>query len=176
MEGITGNPQAVTTAAAAKIVGVGYEGLRSYLKRGLLGSSGSMAAFVGRDTEAPDLSSASPKWRRFGSVDLCLIRLAKLLMDAGLPFTAANSIASDPDVRRLFQNRRAPAGLILTWGPYSDFIVFGKEDLAHLPDRLTDLKQTQAVYTLIRLAPIWEEVQSQMSAILAAAPAGIGAN
>lgn len=30
----------VTTARAAEIVGIGYEGLRSYLKRGLLGRSG----------------------------------------------------------------------------------------------------------------------------------------
>ncbi|WP_159070506.1 hypothetical protein [Achromobacter xylosoxidans] len=175
MDETTRNAQSVTTATAAKIVGVGYEGLRSYLKRGLLGSSGLMPPFVGRDVEAPDLSSARAKWRRFGPVDLCLMRLAKLLMDAGLPFGAANGIASDPDVRRQFQGRRVPAGMILSWGPHSDFIVFGKEDLAHLPDRLADLKQTQAVYTVIRLAPIWEEVHAQMSAI-AAAPAGIGAN
>jgi hypothetical protein len=40
----------VTTAKAAEIVSIGYEGLRSYLKRGLLGSSGLLAPFVLRWT------------------------------------------------------------------------------------------------------------------------------
>lgn len=163
----------VTTATAAKIVGIGYEGLRSYLKRGLLGSSGLMPPFVGRDTPAPDLSNVRAKWRRFGVVDLCLMRLAKLLMDAGLDFAAANAIASNADVRGLFQEGRPSQELILTWRPFHDFILFGKEDLAHLPNSLADLQRISAVNTLIYLAPIWDEVHGQMPMVEVTATADV---
>jgi len=163
----------VTTATAAQIVGIGYEGLRSYLKRGLLGSSDLLPPFVGRDTPAPDQSNVRAKWRRFGVVDLCLMRLAKLLMDAGLDFAAANTIASNADVRRLFQGGRPSKELILTWRPFHDFILFGKEDLVHLPNSLADVQRISAVNTLIYLAPIWEEVQGQMRMIEVTATADV---
>jgi hypothetical protein len=159
----------VTTATAADIVGIGYEGLRSHLKRGLLGSSGLMAPFVHRDSPAPDLSNVRAKWRRFGAVDLCLMRLAKHLMDAGLDFAAANSIASHDALRRPFQKGRPSQELILTWRPFHDFILFDQESLGHLPGTLADLQRLSAVNTLIYLAPIWDEVHSKLQGIEAAA-------
>lgn len=172
MEHATRFADTVTTEVAAKIVGIGYEGLRSYLKRGLLGTSGLLTPFVGRDTEAPDPAPRA-KWRRFGVVDLCLLRLAKQLMDAGLAFTAANTIASNPEVRRLFQGCRPSDALILTWHPFGDFITFDKESLAHLPARLEDLQRIDAVNTLIYLAPIWDEVHSQVPATEVTASADV---
>lgn len=129
----------VTTAKAAEIVDIGYEGLRSYLKRGLLGRSGILLPLVASDAPAPDLSNARAKWKRFGYTDLCLIRLAKQLIDLGLSFDQANGIASNEDVRRIFNARRSEGNsVLLAWPPYFDFIVFRQEDLRYLPDRLTE--------------------------------------
>src|SRR5258708_5276350 len=131
--------QTVTTAKAAEIVSIGYEGLRSYLKRGLLGSSGLLAPFVYRDSPAPDLSRVRAKWKRFGLVDLCLMRLAKQLIDLGLSFEQANGIASRDDVRKAFARDPSAAGTtLMAWPPYYDFILFAGDDLRHLPDRLAE--------------------------------------
>lgn len=129
----------VTTAKAAEIVGIGYEGLRSYLKRGLLGRSGISLPLVASDAPAPDLSNARSKWKRFGYTDLCLMRLAKQLIDLGLSFDQANGIASNEDVRRIFHARKSEGdAVLLAWPPYFDFIIFRQEDLRHFPDRLAD--------------------------------------
>ncbi len=143
----------VTTARAAEIVVIGYEGLRSYLKRGLLGSSGVMAPFVHRDAPAPDFGRIRAKWKRFGIVDLCLMRLAKQLIDLGLSFEQANGIASSEDVRQAFSDRRRLSGAILmTWPPHYDFILFVGDDLQHLPDRLTDVGDIAVIVQLDRIA------------------------
>jgi hypothetical protein len=130
----------VTTARAAEIVSIGYEGLRSYLKRGLLGSGGLMAPFVHRDAPAPDLSRARAKWTRFGVVDLCLIRLAKQLIDLGLSFRAY----SHP--------RGLPGATLMTWPPHYDFIVFAGDDLRHLPNRLGEAGDVAVLVQLDRIA------------------------
>ncbi|AZR35904.1 hypothetical protein ABFU18_12860 [Xanthomonas campestris pv. campestris] len=112
----------VTTARAAEILGIGYEGLRSYLKRGLLGSSGVMLPFVGRDAPAPDLSAVRATWKRFGFTDLCLMRLAKQLIGMGLTFEQANSLISREEMRRLFRKGApAPDTMLVCWPPHFDF-------------------------------------------------------
>lgn len=143
----------VTTARAAEIVSIGYEGLRSYLKRGLLGSGGHMAPFVHRDAPAPDLSRARAKWKRFGVVDLCLIRLAKQLIDLGLSFDEANGIASREDVRRVYSHPPGlPGATLMTWPPHYDFIVFAGDDLRHLPNRLGEAGDVAVLVQLDRIA------------------------
>lgn len=101
------------------------------------------------------------------------MRLAKLLMDAGLDFASANRIASNLDVRRIFQDRRPSDELVLTWHPFQEFMVFDKEDLVHLKDRLENLQQRHAVNTIIHLAPIWAGVYSQMRALEVTASADV---
>jgi hypothetical protein len=158
----------VTTARAAEIVGIGYEGLRSYLKRGLLGASGILAPFVAGDTPAPDLGTVRAKWTRFGFTDLCLMHLAKQLMDVGLPFKAANGIVSDDGLRRYFTRGQAPDGaLLLAWPPYFDNILFAKKDLHQLPDRLADLSGSGICNVLIQLDPVWRHVDKALSTELA---------
>lgn len=87
----------VTTSRAAEIVGIGYEGLRSHLKRGLLGPS-------------------ERTWKRFTFSDLCVARLAKLMLDIGLSFEMVKEIAAFPDLR-LFLEPNNAAGLLLVWVP-----------------------------------------------------------
>lgn len=152
--------QTVTTARAAEIVAIGYEGLRSYLKRGLLGSSGLMAPFVHPDSPAPDLSRVRAKWKRFGVVDLCLMRLAKQLIDLGLSFEQANGIASRDEVRKVLARDRVTSGAtLMAWPPYYDFIVFAGEDLRHLPDRLAEVGD---VAVLVQLDRIADHVRSEI--------------
>ncbi|MFP1132924.1 hypothetical protein [Asticcacaulis sp. W401b] len=152
--------ETVTTAKAAEIVGVGYEGLRSYLKRGLLGSIGLMAPFVSRDAPAPDLSAVRATWSRFGVADLCLMRLAKILIDLGLSFDQANSVVSRNDLRDHFKYQTAERGaVLLAWPPYYDNILFQRDDLIHLPNRLSDIERMGEANILIQLDPIWRHVQ-----------------
>lgn len=153
----------VTTARAAEIVGIGYEGLRSYLKRGLLGASGCMPPFVGRDTPAPDLSKMRAGWSRFGFVDLCLMRLAKQLIDLGLSFDQANGIISNQHLRNTF-NQGAPAGAaLLVWPPYMDFIPFtSKDDLRYLAERLSEAGPLSLI---IQLDQIGKYVRNEMELV-----------
>lgn len=152
--------QTVTTAKAAEIVNIGYEGLRSYLKRGLLGSSGLLAPFVHRDSPAPDLSTVRAKWKRFGLVDLCLMRLAKQLIDLGLSFEQANGIVSRDDLRKVFARDASAAGTtLMAWPPYYDFILFAGDDLRHLPDRLAEAGD---VALLVQLDRIAEHVRAEI--------------
>ncbi|WP_355584988.1 hypothetical protein [Xanthomonas cannabis] len=149
----------VTTARAAEVVGIGYEGLRSYLKRGLLGRSGVMPPFVGRDTPAPDLSAVRSTWKRFGFTDLCLMRLAKQLIGMGLTFDQANSIVSREDMRRLFREG-APARdtMLVCWPPHFDFTLFETTD-ENVSNGLHDIGDSAV---LIKLKVIAEHVSQQM--------------
>ncbi|MFK0209182.1 hypothetical protein [Agrobacterium sp. NPDC090283] len=141
----------VTTARAAEIISIGYEGLRSYLKRGLLGSSGILVPFVHRDSPAPDLSSVRAKWKRFGFVDLCLMRLAKQLIDLGLSFDQANSIVSCENTRDVFKQENIAGAALLASPPFYDFIVFSGDDLNHLPARLAEVGDVAVLVQLDRI-------------------------
>jgi hypothetical protein len=80
------------TAQAAQVAGVGYEGLRSWLKRGLLEDAGAIGKFSGRDTPAEVTDLKRWRWSRFDFADLCSFRLAKLMFDAGLPWEIVEPI------------------------------------------------------------------------------------
>lgn len=83
------------TAQAAEIAGVGYEGLRGWLKRGFMRTTGPvLAKMYARDTPAELTDTKRWKWSEFGFADLCAFRLLRVLLDAGLPWDAASGIAS----------------------------------------------------------------------------------
>lgn len=129
----------VTTAKAAEIIGIGYEGLRSYLKRGLLGSSGVLPPLVSGISPAPDLTSIRSTWKRFGFTDLCLMRLAKQLIDLGLNFDQANSLVSREDLRPLFREQaEVTRAILICWPPHYDFMLFAHDELHLLPIRLAE--------------------------------------
>ncbi len=157
--------ETVTTARAAAIVGVGYEGLRSYLKRGLLGSVGLMAPFVSRDAPAPDRSAVRASWSRFGAADLCLMRLAKILIDLGLSFEQANSVVSNDSLRNHFKYQTSTDGaVLLAWPPYYDNILFRRDELRHLPDRLAEIGELGVANILVQLDAVWQHVHDAMAA------------
>lgn len=86
------------TAQAAEVAGVGYEGFRSWLKRGLLKDTGMMAQFYAPDAPAAVADAKRWRWSAFGFADLCCFRLTKLLVDAGLPWELVNSVVSENQV------------------------------------------------------------------------------
>ena len=83
------------TAQAAEVAGVGYEGLRSWLKRGLLKDAGAIGKFYGRDTPAEVTDLKRWRWSSFRFADLCSFQLAKLMFDAGLPWEIVEPIVGD---------------------------------------------------------------------------------
>ncbi len=85
----------VKTAQAAEIAGVGYEGFRSWLKRGLLKETGTLPKFYAAHVVAEVADAKRWRWSAFGFADLCSFRLTKLMLDAGLPWNTASSVAGN---------------------------------------------------------------------------------
>jgi hypothetical protein len=90
---------ALKTAQAAEVAGVGYEGFRSWLKRGLLKEAGLLPKFYAPNVPAEIADTKRWRWSSFSFVDLCSFRLAKVLFDAGLPWETV-----DPIVHQLWRS------------------------------------------------------------------------
>jgi len=144
----------VSSARAAEIVDIGYEGFRSYLKRGLLGRVGMLPGFHRAGVDTHDDPAPRSKWMTFGFSDLCLMRIAKLLMDAGFSFKSANSVVSQHELWSRMAHDEAPVDrLLLLWPPYGDHILFDPGDLHHLPDRIREASAC-GVITLLNLGDV----------------------
>lgn len=153
----------VTTARAAEIVGIGYEGLRSQLKRGLLKNVGTLAPFYSPDAEADTLYAKRWKWSKFGLSDLCLMRLAKILMDAGCSFEVANDISSTEELWHWFSHAKHGHELFLTVLPdRNSYCLYGP---AEYPLITKDHLGYDHAVILVSLSGIHNEVS-----IAAAAP------
>lgn len=161
-------PLHVTTARAAEIVGIGYEGLRSQLKRGLLKNVGTLAPFYGPKAEAKALYAKRWTWSKFSVPDLCLMRLAKILMDAGCSFEVANDIASSEELWRWFAHAEIGDELFLTVLPDANSFCL------YRPDEYPLITQDHARYEhaiiLVSLAAIYADVS-----VAAAAPDDVAA-
>ena len=106
--GPMGTNVVVKTAQAAEIAGVGYEGFRSWLKRGLLKSTGTLPKFYASSAPAEEADAKRWRWSAFGFADLCSFRLTKLMLDAGLPWDMVCTIASD---ETLWRTHRSPGDI-----------------------------------------------------------------
>jgi hypothetical protein len=159
----------VTSARAAEIVGVGYEGFRSYLKRGILGRVGMLPGFHAPGAGTSDDPAPRSGWQTFDATSLCLMRLAKLLMDSGFSFAMANSVVSKQDLWSRLQHDDQPVDrLLLLWEPYGDHIIFEPCDHHLLPQRVAEL---HGVLTLINLGDIQREIAEQLGPV-GSAPRG----
>lgn len=153
----------VSSAPAAEIVGVGYEGFRTYLKKGLLGRVGMLPGFHRAGSETSDNPMPRRSWTMFGFADLCLMRIAKMLMDVGFTFDSANSVVSQHKIWSFMAQDDEPTErYLLIWPPYGDHIVFGQSDLHHLADRIREAK-AQGVFTLINLGEVQRDVAAALS-------------
>lgn len=161
----------VSSARAAKIVDVGYEGFRSYLKRGLLGRVGMLPGFHRAGADTCDDTAPRSGWMMFGFPDLCLMRLAKLLMDAGYSFASANAVVSQDRIWRRMARDEAPVDrFLLVWPPHGDHVLFGPQDLHHLPDRLREAGRL-GVVTLVSLGDVQRHVLAGLEGRAGAAAA-----
>lgn len=154
--------QRVSSARASEIVGVGYEGFRSYLKRGLLGRVGMLPGFYQVEGSSSDAPAPRAGWQMFGFADLCLMRLAKMLMDNGFSFASASAVVSQHDLWTCFQYAREPADrYLLLWPPYGDHILFEPSALPLLPARMKEA-EAHGVTTLINLGEIHRYVDKRL--------------
>ena len=155
--------QRVSSARASEIVGVGYEGFRSYLKRGLLGRVGMLPGFHAPGAATSDDPMPRAGWQMFGFVDLCLIRLAKMLIDNGFTFASANSVVSQHRLWDSFRPDGEPVDrYLLLWPPYGDHIVFEPSELGFLPARMKEAS-AQGIATLINLGDVQRHVAGMLA-------------
>ncbi len=153
----------VTSARAADIVGLGYEGFRSYLKRGLLGRTGMLPGFHAPGSDSFDDPAPRAGWKRFGATDLCLMRVAKILMDHGFNFTQASSIVSRHKLWSDIQHSDAPVDrYLMVWPPYADHIFYELSDLHHLPRDLQALSAEGPV-TLVNIGDVQRYVAAELT-------------
>ena len=153
----------VSSARAAEIVDVGYEGFRSYLKRGLLGRVGMLPGFHRANGGTSDDPSPRSGWTMFGFPDLCLMRIARLLMGAGFTFDSANAVVSQHKIWTRMARDKDPIGrYLLIWPPYGDHIIIGVDDLCHLPGLIKEA-EAQGVFTLIDLADVQRYVARHLA-------------
>lgn len=153
----------ISAAGAADVVGIGYQGFRSYLKRGLLGRVGMLPGFHRAGADTTDDPTPRSGWMMFGFADLCLMRIAKLLMDNGLNFESANSVVSRHEIWTRMAHDDTPVDrFLLVWPPYGDHIIFDPTDMQHFPARIAEAK-AQGVFTLLNLGDVQRYVVDAMA-------------
>lgn len=154
---------AVTTTRAAEIVGIGYEGLRSYLKRGLLGRVGLLPGFHAPGADTNDRPTPRAGWTRYAFTDLCLMRVAKMLIDAGFSFESANAVVSRHDLwSPLAHDQQPTTRFLLVWPPYADHIIYSRDDLKHLADDVEKVS-ARGAFTLINLGEVQRHVRDALA-------------
>ncbi|MDR6800133.1 hypothetical protein [Asticcacaulis solisilvae] len=153
----------ISAGGAADVVGIGYQGFRSYLKRGLLGRVGMLPGFHRAGAHTSDDPTPRSGWMMFGFADLCLMRIAKLLMDNGFTFESASSVVSNHKLwHRMAHDDEPVDRFLLIWPPYGDHIIFDPEDMQHFPARIAEA-QAQGVFTLLNLGDIQRYVLEAMA-------------
>jgi hypothetical protein len=96
------------------------------------------------------------KWKRFSVPDLCLFRIARLLIDAGFTFDAANSVVSRQDLWSAFARDEKPVHrLMAIWPPYGDHITYESDQMDLLKKALDDAPE---IVTLINLGEVHAHV------------------
>lgn len=120
----------VKTAQAAEIAGVGYEGFRSWLKRGLLKETGTLPQFYAAHVPAETADAKRWRWSAFGFADLCSFRLTKLMLDAGLPWGTASSVAGDETLWRSHAADAASTRYLAVFPKANQFTLYSPETLA----------------------------------------------
>jgi hypothetical protein len=118
------------TAQAAEVAGVGYEGFRSWLKRGLLKETGLFAKFSSRNSPAEPADAKRWRWSAFGFADLCCFRIAKILLDAGVPWESMNSIVSDNALWQSHHNDHPGARYLAVFPKVPQYTLYSVETLA----------------------------------------------
>lgn len=120
----------VKTAQAAEIAGVGYEGFRSWLKRGLLQETGTLPKFYAAHVPAEVADAKRWRWSAFGFADLCSFRLTKLMLAAGLPRSTTSAVASDETLWRSHDLEAGEVRYVAVFPKLNQHTLYSPETLA----------------------------------------------
>lgn len=156
----------VTTQQAAEITGIGYQGFRTMLKRGLGRNAGVLVPFYRADAPAVELYAKRWTWKRFGPGDLAIFRLAKMLMDSGCSFDCANYIASDNHSLWKYLAADDVDGdwFLAYFAPDNAYTIYNVADVPKLSE---DLRLAPNAVTVINLGAVRRHVADALQVALA---------
>jgi len=144
------------TAQASEVAGVGYEGLRSWLKRGLLKDAGALPKFLAPDKAAEVTDLKRWRWSNFGFADLCSFRLAKLMFDAGLPWEIVEPIVGN--LWRSHEPDKPEAHFLAIFARSNEYTLYSRNTLA--VDLASDIVKAEWM-TLIDLHKLRKDVMTR---------------
>ena len=122
-----------TTSDAADRIGVKYETLRNWLKKG----------FLETDLEA------GRTWRQYSEGDIARLQLVKDGLDAGVPLHVLIDVCNDPELVSLMEEENVQGGLtVLIWPTLDEaqFMLVREAALAQ------ELRRNRAPATVLNLA------------------------
>lgn len=94
-----------TTSDAAERIGVRYETLRNWLKKGFLET---------------DLAS-NRTWRDYSEADMARLQLVKDGLDAGVPMNVLVDVCNDPELIQLMSDEGGAGGVaVVIWSTLSE--------------------------------------------------------
>ena len=126
--GLVNTNISLKTAQAAEVAGVGYEGFRTWLKRGLLKGAGLLPKFYAPHVSAEIADAKRWRWSSFGFADLCSFRLAKLMFDAGLHWEVVDTIVHELWQSHQYDNCSTP--YLAVFAKTSQWTLYSAQTLA----------------------------------------------
>ncbi len=143
------------TAQAADVAGVGYEGFRTWLKRGLLKDTGTLPKFYAPDVSAEIADAKRWRWTAFGYSDLCSFRLTKILLDSGLPWEVVSPIVSDNTLWNSHQSEDGTIQCLVIINQGAEYLLYDRKTLA---TQLAAGKIGVSIMTIIDLDHLQKDV------------------
>ncbi len=147
----------LTTSEAADVVGVRYETLRNWLKKGLL------------DGQAPAASRKSRKWRDYSASDIVRLQLTKNALDAGIPLNVITDVCNDPDLLAFIEiSDASSAGItvdkslyVLIWPtlPEAQFMFASELSI------LAELRRNRAPVTILSIYHASVQVNERLATV-----------
>ncbi|MBS1067163.1 hypothetical protein [Gluconobacter cerinus] len=153
----------IKTAQAADVVGISYEGFRTWLKKGLLKSTGRLAEFSAPDVPAKIPDAKRWKWSEFGFSDLCSFRAAKFLLDAGRPWCEVVAIASSEEFWRSHRSPAEEHAYLILFPTDGSYIFCSQETL---DQNIEQLKAENVALYLINLQQLRQNTLFRIRSVL----------
>ncbi len=137
------------------MIGVRYETLRNWTKKGLLQDDG---AHGGRH---------KGKWRDYSRRDLIRLQLAKNALDAGLALETIVDVCNDPELASVIEIVQEQAGTLDTTGGAISVLIWPTMEEAQFmfaPDAsiLQELKRNPSPVTILNVAHAHRQVASAL--------------
>ncbi|WP_046901556.1 hypothetical protein [Gluconobacter oxydans] len=153
----------IKTAQAADVVGISYEGFRTWLKKGLLKSTGRLPEFSAPEVPAKIADAKRWKWSEFGFSDLCSFRAAKFLLDAGRPWHDVVAITSSEEFWRSHRSLAEEHAYLILFPTDGSYIFCSQETLDH---NIEQLKAENVALYLINLQQLRQNTLFRIRSVL----------